>query len=317
MTIYVEVRGFTEQQRERLTRALAAHRLVFGEDLSSEDARRDALGGAEIVFGNAAVEWCAAAADLRWIQLESAGADCYAAFCGVPRQPPVAVTRLYDFYSWAVSECALAGILAYFRCLPQLFAAQREQRWVKPEVEPSIRCLHGARVVILGAGSIGQRLASLLRAFDCSVRFYARAAPHAQLHSPAELDAALPSIDVLISTLPQTPDTVGFISRPRLAHLAAGTLFVNVGRGSSMDEPALLEALEDGRLAGAVLDVTASEPIPAGSPLWTHPRILLTQHTGGRFPGETDAKIDFFLENFQRFERGEPLFGQIDPTRGY
>jgi phosphoglycerate dehydrogenase-like enzyme len=185
------------------------------------------------------------------------------------------------------------------------------------EAAGTIRQLHGARVIILGAGACGRRIAALLSPFGGEVRFFARSAREAVLKSTAALDAALPQADVVINTLPQTPETIGVVGRDRLARFRPTALFVNVGRGSALDEAALVEALNSGRLGGAVLDVTAIEPLPASSPLWKHPRVILTQHTGGRFPGETAAKVSRFLENFRRFSRGEPLWGTVDVARGY
>ena len=94
-------------------------------------------------------------------------------------------------------------------------------------------------------------------------------------------------------------------------------IFVNVGRGSAVDESALLAALNRGALGGAVLDVTAQEPLPAENPLWRHPLVILTQHTGGRFPGEAEAKVAVFLGNFRRFVAGQPLENVVDLARGY
>ena len=132
-----------------------------------------------------------------------------------------------------------------------------------------------------------------------------------------QLDAALAETDLLINTLPHTPATIGFLHRERLVRLKRDAVVANVGRGSTLDEVALVELLDSGHLGGAVLDVTAIEPLPAESPLWRHPKVLLSQHTGGRFPGETDRKVDVFLENLARFERGEPLENQVEAGRGY
>jgi glyoxylate/hydroxypyruvate reductase A len=158
---------------------------------------------------------------------------------------------------------------------------------------------------------------TLLAAFECAVSGYARSSPQAQLHSLPELDAALPAADLIINTLPHTPETQGLLGRERLERFAPHALLVNVGRGSAVDEAALVEALNANRLGGAVLDVTAIEPLPESSPLWTHPRVILTQHTGGRFPREADAKIDVFLANYARFSRGETLGEAVDASRGY
>jgi glyoxylate/hydroxypyruvate reductase len=272
------------------------------------------------VFGNVPVAWLIAARNLRWVQLDSAGVDAYLKVNSARAGgAPVAITNLQDFYGRAVGEAALAGILACYRQLPRLLVAQRDARWIKRELEDAaaIGQLHGARVVILGAGAIGRKIAALLRPFEGEVRLFARTAPDAALRNRAELDAALPDADVVINTLPHTPDTIGLINRERLARFKPTALFVNMGRGSVLDEPALVEALDAGRLGGAVLDVTSVEPLPADHPMWAHPRIILTQHTGGRFPGESAAKVSRFLENFARFGRGEPLLGALDPARGY
>jgi phosphoglycerate dehydrogenase-like enzyme len=227
------------------------------------------------------------------------------------------VTNLSGFFDRAVAEAALAGILAFYRRLPDLLRAQPQRRWIKTEVEPAIRALHRAHVVILGAGSIGRRLATVLSAFEALPVLFARHSPAARLHTRKELDAALAAADVVINTLPHTPETIGLMDRERLARMKPDALFVNVGRGSAVDEQALVDLLNQGRLGGAVLDVTAQEPLPAESPLWLHPRVLLTQHTGGRFPGETKAKLDVFLGNFRRFVAGQPLENVVDLARGY
>ena len=317
MQIYVGIAGLDASLRQRLTDALAGHAIVFGDALASDEARRSAVAAAEIVFANVPPSWLVAATQLRWVQLDSAGFDAYLGLNHGRAGPPVVLTNLRDFYGRAVAEAALAGILAHYRQLPRLVLAQREVRWIKTEVEPDIRALDGAAVIVLGAGAIGQRIGVLLQAFGCNVRFFARRSPTATLHSRADLDSALPAADIVINALPHTPETTGLLDAARLARMKPTGLLVNVGRGSALDEGALVEALDAGRLAGAYLDVTAIEPVPATSPLWRHPRVLLSQHTGGRFPGETAAKVERFLENFARFHRGESLPGAVDLSRGY
>ncbi|MDB6170265.1 MAG: hydroxyacid dehydrogenase [Verrucomicrobia bacterium] len=316
MNICINVADLTPRHRSRLESALAGHPLVFLRTLADEGARAGALAKAEIVFGNVPAAALVAGPVLRWAQLDSAGFDSYLGV-NAARSRPILITHLKNFFAMPVAESVLAGVLAFHRQLPLLLRAQPEKRWIKTAVEPTIGQLHGARVLILGAGAIGRKVAALLAPFDTTLRFFARRAPDAQVRTLGQLDAALPSTDLLINTLPQTPETVGLLSRSRLALLPASALVVNVGRGSAVDEDALVEALDGGRLGGAVLDVTAIEPLPATSRLWTHPKVILTQHTGGRFPGEVDAKIDRFLENFARFARGEELHDQIDAARGY
>jgi len=316
MKLYVGVAGLDAALKLRITGALAGHDVVFADTLGNDELRRAAVASAHIVFANVPPAWLAAAPQLRWVQLDSAGIDAYLGL-NTGRPTPVALTNLRDFYGRAVAEAAIAGILAYYRQLPRLLAAQRERKWVKNEVEPDIGRLHDASVILLGAGAIGQALAKVLRGFDCDVRFFARRAPEAAVRTTAELDAALPTADLVISSLPHTPETIGLLNAERLARFKSSALLVNVGRGSTVDEAALVAALDAGRLLGAVLDVTAIEPLPVTSPLWLHPKVVLTQHTGGRFPGETAAKVTRFLENYGRFSRGEALPTAVDLGRGY
>ena len=316
MNLCIAVPGLTVAQRSRLEAALAAHTLTFCAEFP-EFEKRAAVATAHVIFGNVPAAWLSAAAGLRWVQLESAGVDAYLGLNATPRAASVVLTNLAGFYDRAVAEAALAGILAFYRQLPRLLVAQPAARWIKSEVEPAIRALAGQRVLLLGAGGIARRLARVLAAFDAEVQFFSRTARIGALATPAELDTALATTDLLINTLPHTPATIGFLDYARLARLKRDAVVVNVGRGSTLDEVALLSLLDAGQLGGAVLDVTAIEPLPVGSPLWRHPRVLLTQHTGGRFPGETDRKIDVFLANVTRFERGEPLHSGVDVTRGY
>ena len=316
MNLCIAVPGLTAAQRSRLEAALAAHTLTFCAEFP-EFEKRAAVATAHVIFGNVPAAWLSAAAGLRWVQLESAGVDAYLGLNATPRAASVVLTNLAGFYDRAVAEAALAGILAFYRQLPRLLVAQPQSRWIKSEVEPAIRALAGQRVLLFGAGGIAQRIARLLTAFDAQVQFFSRTVRAGSLSTSAELDAALARTDLVVNTLPHTPATIGFLNRPRLALLPRDAVVCNVGRGSTLDEAALLALLDSGHLSGAVLDVTAIEPLPTDSPLWCHPKVLLTQHTGGRFPGETDRKIDVFLANFARFERGEPLHSGVEVTRGY
>lgn len=316
MKLCVAVPGLSEAQRSRLREVLRGHEVAFCGDLAAE-ARRECVIGADLVFGNVPAAWLVAAPALRWVQLESAGVDAYLGVNAMRGDRPVTLTHLRGFFDRAVAEATLAGMLAWLRCLPPLLAAQPAARWIKPDVEPAIGTLDGTRGVILGAGSIARRLERLLHAFDAHVILYARTPGPGVVTTAPELAAALGQANWVINTLPHTPTTIGFVGRDLLAQIKQGALFVNVGRGSTVDELALVAALDAGLIAGAYLDVTAIEPLPADSPLWRHPKVILTQHTGGRFPGETDRKIDVFVANWSRFVRGEPLQDVVAVQRGY
>ncbi|WP_151088109.1 D-2-hydroxyacid dehydrogenase [Hymenobacter baengnokdamensis] len=289
----------------------AGYQALLAADLPAEQQRL-AFEAAEIVFGNPPPEWLAAGSlpRLKLWQLESAGFDRYQ---GVAVAAPVA--NMGDYFAWPCAETMVAGVLAYYRALPELLRLQSEARWVGAAVRSRTGLLRGKRVVVLGAGAIGQAVRQQLSGFGCQVRLLARTSPHAELHSRAELLAALPVTDLVINCLPGS--AVNFFTAELFAAMPAGSLYASVGRGTTTDEAALLRSLQAGWLGGAVLDVTATEPLPASHPFWTMPNVLLTQHTGGGQPHEAEGKIDQLLRNLARLRAGEPLENQIYLARGY
>ena len=210
-----------------------------------------------------------------------------------------------------MAETALAGILSLTRGLNRLATLQAERRWVGDPIRTGLRLLGGARVVMLGYGSVNRRLAELLTPFGCKV------VPLCSRSTREQLDAALPSADILVAAVPDTPQTRGLLNADRLALLPSKALFVNLGRGTLIDEAAMCDALVQGRLAGAVLDVTQEEPLPSDHPLWTTPNTLLTQHSAGGTMDEMDRKIDVFVDNLTRYRQGRDLLGVADLKRGY
>ncbi|HET9503721.1 MAG TPA: D-2-hydroxyacid dehydrogenase [Hymenobacter sp.] len=285
--------------------------VTFNADLPTDEARA-ALQSAEIVLGNPPPAWLTAGPlpALKFWQIDSAGFDRYK---GVQLAVPVA--NMGDFFAWACAETMVAGLLALYRRLPELVLLQAKQQWVGAEVRGRQGLLRDKRVVILGAGTIGQAVREQLSGFGCAVQFLARRDPQAQLHTQKELAAALPETDVVVNCLPGSAD--GFFSAELVAALRPDAIYASVGRGNTTDEPALVAALQAGRLGGAVLDVTATEPIPAGHPLWVLPNVLLTQHTGGGQPREAEGKIDQFIRNLMRLRTGQPLENPVQLAEGY
>lgn len=315
MKVFIGVAGLTAQYCDQLRHALAGHEVVFNPPRNGSEPPAS-LSDSQVIFGNVPPAWLKRAEHLEWLQLDSAGFDGYLSVLA-DRHPPPRATNLRNFYGEAVAETLLSGLLAFYRQLPALFSAQSQRSWIKDAIEPHIDLLTGKRVIILGAGSIGLRLGELFQAFGCTVDYFARTSPIAKLHSLTQLDAALPSAHVVVNTLPQTKHTQRLLDEQRLDRFSERAVFVNGGRGSVVDESALIARLQSGKLRGAVLDVTLTEPLPKDHPFWSLSNVLLTQHTGGRFPGEIDEKISVFLENFSRFAQGQPLQDLIDPVRGY
>jgi glyoxylate/hydroxypyruvate reductase A len=301
-----------EAARSYLRQQLPAEAEVTFRDEAPTDQPPAAFQTAEVLLGNPPVAWLTAGPlpKLTFWQLDSAGFERYQ---GVKLAAPVA--NMGDFFAWACAETMVAGLLALYRRLPELVLLQAQQQWVGAEVRGRQGLLRGKRVVILGAGTIGKAVREQLSGFGCAVQLLARRDPQAQLHSKEELAAVLPKTDVVINCLPGSADK--FFSADLVAAMCPGSIYASVGRGNTTDEPALLAALQASQLGGAVLDVTATEPLPPGHPLWALPHVLLTQHTGGGQPREAEGKIDQLVRNLARLEAGQPLENVVDLGAGY
>ena len=269
------------------------------------------LDGCEIALGNPPPEALTEAEALKWVQLESVGFGEYADLDWPTLGPRLTLTNLAGFFADPVAETALAGLLSFARGIDRLARLQSSRTWEGDPIRTRLRLLKGARVVMLGYGAINRRLAELLVPFGCEVTALDSSA------TPADLDALLPTAEILVATVPDTPATRGLLSAERLDLLPRHAVLANLGRGSLIDEAALADALANGRLAGAVLDVTRDEPLPPDHRFWTCPNILLTQHSGGGTADELHRKIDTFLANLARYRAGQSLQGVVDMTRGY
>jgi len=247
---------------------------------------------------------------VRWVQSLAAGPDTIleAGF-----GPDVVVTSGRGLHDGPVAEHTLALVLACARRLPDLVRAQQEHRWaaelggIQEIRSDEFRSLAGARVLVWGFGSIAGRLAPLLTALGAHVTGVAtRSGERHGLPVVAAQDvgSVLPGTDVLINLLPATPATRHTVDAAVLAQLPPHAWVVNVGRGATLDESALLDAVRAGRLAGAALDVFETEPLPADSPLWDEPRVLVSPHAAGGRPIGAGALL---AENVAAFVEGRPL----------
>jgi phosphoglycerate dehydrogenase-like enzyme len=254
-----------------------------------------------VVWGNAPGDLRAVAGRmprLRWVQTLAAGPD---AVLGAGFPDDVVVTSGVGLHDRPVTEHALTLVLALLRRLPEAIAAQAEHRWagelggLQPlHPDGRVTTLLGARVLVWGFGNIGQNLAPLLRALGAQVTGVGRSAGERAgfpVVAQDQLEAELGQTDVLVMILPATEATTHALDATRLAALPRHAFVVNVGRGTTVDEPALVAALTEGRIGGAALDVTEVEPLPADSPLWDAPNLLLTPHAAGGRPVGSDELV--------------------------
>jgi phosphoglycerate dehydrogenase-like enzyme len=227
------------------------------------------------------------------------------------QQKDLKITNLKGFFGVPVAESILGGIFSLYRQLNQLGKLQTQRKWAGDDLRESLRTLMGRKVVLIGRGAIHQQLLAYLAPFQCEISVFGSD------YNAAELDQALKQTDILVCTVPATPKTNDILHAARLALLPKNAIFLNFGRSNIVDTPTLIQMLETEQLAGAVLDVTDDEPLGPNDPLWTTRNLLLTQHTSGGMPQETDRKLDFFDNNLQRFQRGEELINEIDLSKGY
>lgn len=254
---------------------------------------------------------------LRWVQTLAAGPDMVlAAGFGAG----VVITSGAGLHDLTVAEHTLGLVLAAARQLPELTRAQIEHRWVaeagglRPVHDPDhFRTLRGAHVVIWGFGGIAATLAPYLTMLGARVTGVARSAGTRHGYpvvTDDEFPALLPTADVLINILPAVSSTMHVVNARVLALLPAKAWFVNVGRGATVDEPALIAALRSGALAGAALDVFETEPLPASSGFWDLPNVVITPHSAG---GRPLGAAELIRENLDAFLAGRPLRNVVSP----
>ncbi|HTJ85241.1 MAG TPA: D-2-hydroxyacid dehydrogenase [Polyangiaceae bacterium] len=276
-----------------------------------------AIAEADVVFGQPPPEALFGARSPQWVHLTSAGYTRYAEadVARRLRERGVALTTSSTAYAEPCATHALALLLALARRLPAAFDRQRgDQGWPADELRSEAWVLPGRAVLLLGFGAIGRRLAALLAPFGCRVAVV-RDRPRGD-EGVAAFDraGALPRLgefDAVVSSLPESASTRGFVDAAWLAAMKPGAYFVNVGRGTTVDQAALLDALTSRRLGGAALDVTDPEPLPRDHPLWTTPNVIVTPHMAGGRRDEKRALVTGFLENLGRFERGEALVDRV------
>ena len=285
-----------------------------------------ALPGAEVVVTGGLTDGELGRAErLRWFSSVAAGLDEIVTPAVLARG--VLVTNASGVHGPNIAEHLLAMILMFTRGLPKLFRAQLARRWERNLTSRSgaFDELTGKTLLIVGLGRIGEALAVRARPFgvrllavkhDAAARHDAGVAVDELLPLGA-LDEALGRADHVCLTVPLTPETHHLIDARRLACLRAGAYIYNVSRGAVIDEPALIDALRAGRLAGAGLDVFEEEPLPANSPLWDLENVILTPHLAGVTPLYYQRTAALFADNLERFLSGRPLANQFDPTRGY
>jgi phosphoglycerate dehydrogenase-like enzyme len=259
--------------------------------------------------------------NLRWVQLWSAGADVLQHFPDL-KEKPFRLTTASGIHGQQLTEHTFGMMLAWNRNFPAAFAAQKRREWLAV-TDQSLRTLQGKNMVILGYGVIGEQIARTALVFGMKVTGLRRtvskggAPDGVRLESSARLRDFLPEADYVVNILPSTADTRHYFGEAEFCLMKPSALYINVGRGATTDEEALIKALASKRLAGALLDVTGREPLPEDSPLWGMDNVILTSHYAGRHAEYSRMALNVALENLGRYIRGEPLKNLVDKSQGY
>ena len=308
--------GLSDAAKAMLVAGTRQHRLVMAKDAKPSSLLTGeidpAFMKADVAFGQPDKGQCFDSQRLRWIEVTSAGYTRYddTALKETLRDRGTVFSTMSAVFADPCAQHLLAMMLALSRHLPASWRDQHadEPGWDYYGRRSASTLLSGQRVLILSYGSIARRLVELLQPFGMKIyalrrRVYSESGVH--VIAEEKLSAVLPEVDHLVNILPGNDETEHFVNARRLALLKRGARFYNVGRGMTVDQRALMEALESGHLDAAYLDVMEPEPLPPEHPLWRTKNCHITPHTAGGRGDQDVAIVEHFLQNLAAFERGD------------
>ncbi|MBE6940625.1 MAG: D-2-hydroxyacid dehydrogenase [Ruminococcaceae bacterium] len=299
----------------------AANSLGFSVEFCADRAELAAqIREYEVVYGHIPPELLKQATKLRWLCSDYAGIEKYLPDAVWPSADCL-LSNSSGAYGPTISEHIVMVLLMLLRRMPEYQTELAQRQWT---YHTPIRSVIGSHIVLLGTGDIGCNTARRLKAMGASVTGVCRSGKceepaFDQVLPISELESVLPQADALIMSVPFTSATAGILSRERIALLPESAFVINVGRGATIDQEALVEALQQQRIAGAALDVMVPEPLPADHPLWSCPNTIITPHCSGNMSlGLTcQLTVQMFLEDLRRYATGEPMHNLVDRKIGY
>ena len=319
-TLGIQAEFLTDKHKRDIERACAAN----GLDVRyfADEAELDAhIAECEILYGRIPPEKLRAAASLKWYACSNSGVDPYISEDLYPH-PDVILTNSAGAYGITISEHILMVLLMLLRKMPAYIEGSSAHQW---ENHGSIRSIYGSTIVVIGTGDIGTNFAQRAKAMGAAhIRGVHRTEKHVarcfdECYTVEDLPFALEGADIVVLCVPGTPETEHLMSRKMLSKLKETAVLINVGRGSVLDQDALAELLNEGHLAGAALDVTVPEPLPADHPLWSAKNLILTPHISGNMSlGITcDLDVNMFCDNLTRYCREQAMKHVVQRHIGY
>lgn len=322
MKIAVVNSFMNDAHREKISAAAAQHGMEVAYYRTNDEALPH-LSDVDIIYAAATgggSKLAEAAPHLKWFCSVSAGVDPVLKPGVLPEG--CLLSNSSGAYGVTIAEHLVMVTLMLLRRYPEYAEIIRRHEWKN---NLPLRSIKDSRVTIVGTGDIGTRYAERIQSFQpaaivgVSRTGRKRSPVYDEAVKQEELEAYLPKTDILVLCLPGTKETTNMISRERLAMLPDDAFVINVGRGNSIDQAALVEALNTGHLAGAALDVMAKEPIPEGDPLWTAKNVILTPHCSGKMTlaYTRDKSVAMFCEDLEHFVKQEPLEHAVKRELGY
>ena len=309
MNIYIACE-LDNSEKKIIKNNLKKHNLYFSKLKFKKIADNNFLK-CEIVFGNIPPDWIKQSSKIRWIQLESTG---FAEYSNVKKNflnKDVIITNLKSFFAYQVAQTVMAGIFSFYRGLDSFTLLKKKKKWIGDPIRAKLEILNDKNILFFGKGSINQEIAKYIKVFNCKYSF---------IDSNSKKSFFIKQIkkaEIVICALPGTTKTKMLFNKKMINSLSKQTILINVGRGNLINEKYLIKKLKNNDLKGAVLDVTAEEPLRKNNPLWSCPNLILTQHTGGGYKDEIMDKVNFFLDNFQRYKKKSKVLNKINPMKGY
>jgi phosphoglycerate dehydrogenase-like enzyme len=303
----------TREWAEAVAQAVPEATIVVAE--TEEEALRE-IPNADAAFGNLNKNLLDKAEQIKWLAAPAIAPPAGYYYDELIAHP-VQATNFRGIFNEHIAAHILAFTLALARGLQYYIPQQLRHEYNARRLDTGTVYLPESTALILGVGGIGAEAAKYLsqlgvRVLGIDARREDTPEGVAELHRPDELDSLLPQADFVILTIPHTPETEGLFDAARFAKMKKSAFFINIGRGMTTKLDALNQALRDGTIAGAALDVYEIEPLPADHPLWDAPNVLLTPHTAGFGPYLDDRRRDLLVENAKRFAAGQPLVNVVD-----
>lgn len=304
-----------ERQKNRLEMNFKHQEFVY---CLAEDVTKEVIRDAEVILGNLDSAFLQYAEELKWLQLNNAGTE---GFCDGALPKGVMLTNATGAYGLAISEHMIGVLFELQKKLNLYEKNQREHLWKK---EGHVQVIEGSRVLVIGLGDIGTAFARKMKALGCRTTGIKRREGRKpegvdDLYTLERLDLELPKADIVALSLPGNEDTRHILNEERIALLKKNAVVINVGRGITVDTEALTRALQEGRIAGACLDVTDPEPLPPEHPLWEMENVILTPHVSGGYslPETLERILTICIENLECYVVKRPLRNLIDFRTGY